>query len=365
MTRCLLMIALSTSLAFGAEVPGTGGRWSIGQAERLGDAKIAPYLGRDALWLRNNTHVTAAGPEFVDGTIEFDLARMDHGRFFAVDFRYQSLTAYENVYFRPPKSGEFDALQYAPRINGSATWQIYPEHSAAAEYPTGQWIHIRLEVKGSSLEVFVGEKKEPNLRVERLRGDVDKGKVVLWARVNNEPKMWAAAVSNVRISPRKPASAAPAAVGAPPADALADWQLASEVHNTEGCVLELPALTGWKSVGVEESGLVNVNRHVAKARNRRTAYLRTRVSADGAETRLLHIGYSDDVTVFLNGKPLYSGENGWESRYPGFLGLVNTDSETVVLPLERGENELIVAVSDDQRFGWGLLARMSSLGANH
>ena len=259
------------------------------------------------------------------------------------------------------KSGQFDALQYAPRLNGSSTWQIYPEFNATAEYPREQWTRIRLEVRGSSLEVFVGDRKEPNLRVERLRGDVDKGAVVFWARVNNEPTAWAAAVSNVHITRGETRSTRPAVVGASPPSTVTDWQLASEAHDTKGAVFKLPPLSGWKAVKVEESGLVNVNRHIRRTRGRRTAYLRTTLRADASETRLLHLGYSDDVTVFLNGKPLYAGINGWESRYPGFLGLLHIDSDTVALPLERGENELIFALSDDQRFGWGLAARTSAL----
>ncbi len=162
----------------GAEVAGSRGRWSISQAERLTDAKLAPYLGREALWLRNNTHVAAVGADFTDGTIELDFAPMPDGRFFAVDFRYQNFSAHENVYFRPFKSGNFDALQYAPRIK-SSTWQLYPEFSAAAEYPQGEWTHIRLEVSGSMLEVFAGEVKEPTLVVPRMRGEVDSGGIVL------------------------------------------------------------------------------------------------------------------------------------------------------------------------------------------
>ena len=361
MTRCLLVLLLSAPFVFGSEVPGSGGRWSIRQDERLGDAKIAPYLGRDALWLRNNTHVDAAGPEFADGTIEFDLAPMKRGRFFAVMFRYQSFGAHENVYIRPMKSGQFDALQYTPRLNGGSTWQLYPEFNAAAAYPQNQWTRIRLEVRGASLEIFVGEEKEPALRVRRLRGDVEKGGVAFWARVNNEPEQWAAAISNVRITRREAAPVEAVAADAPPPGVLADWQLASEVHDAKGKVFALPPLSEWKSVAVEESGLVNVTRQIARTRGRKTAYLRTALRADVAELRLLHLGYSDEVTVFLNGKPLYAGVNAWESRYPRFLGLLHLVSETVVLPLKRGENELILALSDDQRFGWGLAASTSEV----
>ena len=354
------MLCWCATAAFGLEVSGSEGAWSIGQAERLQDAKVAPYLGRDALWLKNNTHVLATGPEFADGTIEFDLAPMERGRFVAVDFRYQSFTAHENVYIRPKKSGEFDALQYTPRLGGS-TWQLYPEFNAPAEYPLGQWTPIRMEIRGSSLEIFVGEGKEPNLQIGRMRGEVTSGGVVFWARVNDSPKEWAAAISNVRITPIEGPPAALKVAASPPADALSDWQIASEVHEASGPVFDLPSLSGWRSVGAEESGLVNVTRHIDRTRGRRTAYLRTTLRAAGAETRLLHLGYSDDVTIFLNGEPIFAGSNGWESRYPGYLGYARPGNDTVVLRLKPGDNELVAALSDDQRFGWGLSARTSAI----
>jgi hypothetical protein len=61
--------------------------------------------------------------------------------------------------------------------------------------------------------------------------------------------------------------------------------------------------------------------------------------------------------VFLNGRPLYSGVNRWEGRYPGYLAPVGLGAETVYLPLMRGANDLIVAVTDEA-FGWGLIARL-------
>ena len=80
--------------------------------------------------------------------------------------------------------------------------------------------------------------------------------------------------------------------------------------------------------------------------------------AETAGPVALDIGYSDEVTVFLDGVPLFSGVNGWESRYPGYLGYVRLGSDTVHLPLAVGANELVLAVTDDQRFGWGFAARL-------
>lgn len=66
------------------------------------------------------------------------------------------------------------------------------------------------------------------------------------------------------------------------------------------------------------------------------------------------IGYSDDVTVFVNGETLYTGGNGWNTRTPQLNSFVDTRWESVFLPLREGDNEIVLAVADDQLFGWGL-----------
>jgi hypothetical protein len=112
---------------------------------------------------------------------------------------------------------------------------------------------------------------------------------------------------------------------------------------------------------VEESGLVNLNRALGPVRGRWTGLARTIVKALAAQTVLLELGYSDDVTVFLNGELAYTGVNGFESRHPEYMGFVKPEYETVALKLRPGDNELVLAVTDDQRFGWGFIARLKKL----
>ena len=42
----------------------------------------------------------------------------------------------------------------------------------------------------------------------------------------------------------------------------------------------------------------------------------------------LNIGYSDDVSLFLNGKILYRGRSAQRFRDPGFLGIVNPENDS-------------------------------------
>ena len=72
----------------------------------------------------------------------------------------------------------------------------------------------------------------------------------------------------------------------------------------------------------------------------------------------LSIGYSDDVSVFLNGRILFRGRSAQNFRDPGFLGIVSSENDAVYLALKKGGNELMLAVSE-LGGGWGFICRLT------
>lgn len=357
----ILAAAASLFLASAAQaqapvepVPG----WLVEGEGRDGHVKAAPHLGREALWLRGGTHAVRKGVDMADGTIEFDVAPMAGADFVAITFRRRSLSQHENVYFRIRRSGDFMAVQYAPRM-GSSTWQLYPEFLAVADWPHDRWTHVRLEARGSRLEVYVGEAKTPTVVVPRMRHGSRSGEVGVWARVNNRPEAWAAAISNFQVRPAP--DAAPLAAPAPPPKAfIRRWQVAGPFP--ESAAGAPPSGATWQAFEAEESGLVNLSRVFAQQPNRRlTAFARRTIVSDAARTVRLGVGYSDQVEVWLNGTPVYGAVNGFNSRHPGYTGFVDTRFEHAWLPLKAGRNDLLLAVTDDQAFGWGFAARLESL----
>jgi hypothetical protein len=89
-------------------------------------------------------------------------------------------------------------------------------------------------------------------------------------------------------------------------------------------------------------------------------YARTNIDSDRDQVKRLYIGYSDEVSVFLNGKILFRGRSAQNFRDPGFLGIVNPENDTVYLPLKKGSNELMLAVSE-LGGGWGFICRLAEL----
>ena len=358
---CLCLLAAGPPLAARQAVrtpvgpPALG--WAVDRADLAGNVKFEPLLGRaDAMVLRGNTHVVKTGLDFGDGTLEFDLAPLANGDFAAITFRRQSFTNHENIYLRLRRSGDFMAMQYAPRVNGSSTWQLYQQFAVATEWPRETWTHIRVEIAGSKMDVFAGDAKTPVLSVPRLRNGTTNGEIGFWARVNDRPQEWAAAISNLRVTPAK-ATALTAAANAP-VQFVWNWQL-SDPAPASGAVMKVPPSIGkWTAARAEESGLININRLFPVQKERSVIFAKNTLRSDAARRVLAGIGYSDDITVFVNGEPIYTGINGWDSRAPALNSFVDTRWESAFLPLREGDNEIVLAVADDQRFGWGFALRI-------
>jgi hypothetical protein len=148
----------------------------------------------------------------------------------------------------------------------------------------------------------------------------------------------------------------------PPSGLVRRWRVSPAFAPAEGAVTELPSGLPrpgeWTEVAAEPSGIVVLLRYVALPNGvRRPATLaRIVVRAAEAGTRRFNLGFSDEASVFLNGRLLYSGNNGYSYNFPRRQGLITLDQASLYLPLQAGDNELVVAVSEVFG-GWGLIGQ--------
>jgi len=89
----------------------------------------------------------------------------------------------------------------------------------------------------------------------------------------------------------------------------------------------------------------------------KVVYARTTIVSDRDQIKKLYLGYSDEVSVFVNGQILYRGRSAQAFRDPNFLGIVNPENDTIYIPLKKGNNELMLAVSE-LGGGWGFICRL-------
>lgn len=351
-------------------VPPDSPRWQL-----EGQAKAAEYKGRKCLFLDGGAAILKDF-ELRDGVLDVDVATPASRGFFGFDVRIDADGKnYEEIYLRQHKSGLPDAMQYTPVLNTGRNWQIYngPGFTGAVDIPKDVWFHLRLEVTGAQAKLYVKDMDKPALVMDDLKSGVQKGQVALYVLTG------ATYFSNfeVRTTPDAPWERH---LPAMPADTLTKWRL-SPSYDALARNLEHPlspsesARMQWQDVEAEPPGFVVIYRYREAPHPRVTfqgdfsrrlepqpgmkvVYARTNIASDREQVKKLYIGYSDDVSVFLNGKILYRGRSAQGFRDPGFLGIVNPENDAVYLPLKKGSNELMLVVSE-LGGGWGFISRLA------
>ena len=345
-----------------------------------GQAKETEYQGRQSVLLDGGAAVLNDF-EMRDGVIDVDVATPAKRGFFGIQFRLTSDGANgESVYLRQHKSGLPDAMQYTPILNTGMNWQLYngPGFTGAIDIPRDAWFHLRLEVVGAQARLYVKDMDKPALVMSDLKSGVQKGQIALYDLIGETY------FSNfeVRATPDAPWERHEPPM---PAGTLIKWSI-SPSYDALARNLERPLPPAesdaihWQDVEAEPPGLVVLYRYrdaphldVTFQRDFATRlepqpgmqvlYARTHIQSDRDQVKKLYIGYSDDVSVFLNGKILFRGRSAQSFRDPGFLGIVNPENDAVYLPLKEGSNELMLAVSE-LGGGWGFICRLEDYPKN-
>lgn len=341
------------ALALAAWLPAQAVEFEPG-AWDLSGAQVQEHLGRRAL--AGTAFLQDA--EFGDGVIEVDLAMTGARSYPGVIFRSQPGGNWERVYLRPHRSPLYDdVLQYVPAFHGADSWQLYsgPGYTAPAAIPSGRWVHLRLEVAGSRARVFLDGADRPALEIFDLKHGVSKGSLGLMG-----PRDGSAWFSNFSWRAEAGLDFGPMPAPDAPPGMIRDWELseplpAGEVDTEQAPEAAWLAGRTWRRVTAEPSGLVDVARYYPRGSAPPCVFARAKIHAEKAERRKLRFGYSDYVSIFLNGELLFAGESAYRLRESSFLGVVGLH-DAVWLPLRPGDNELLLAVSEVMG-GWGFLCQ--------
>jgi len=317
--------------------------------------KVAEHGGRECL----KGSAMLKGVVFENGTMEFDVWVTGKRSYPGVRFRAVPGGNAENIYIRPHVIGfSPDALQYTPVFNNAACWQLYNGEgfTSGIQMPLNQWVRVKIAVSGSRARVYLGNSGEPVLKIDHLKHNVRKGGIVLTA-----PPDGSAYFSDFRMDQeRTPDFGEPVEEDTHPG-IITDWEISQpfkygkiDVEKTYD--RQVLKEIQWKKVKPEKSGLVNVSGHIRRVGTEPDfIFARTFVHAPEPKDLELRFGYSDWVFVFLNGKQLFAGSSPYKGRGGIFQGIIGY-YDTLVLPLEKGKNELLFIVGETFG-GWGFMAK--------
>ena len=184
--------------------------------------------------------------------------------------------------------------------------------------------------------------------------------------------------ANLVIANGKPSSLPNVKPAAVDSSAVTNWRVAPPstlAVDKPVPAANIPMASAWGPVAAEANGLVNLSRAFGTAHAPATSigWLKTIVAASAPLHRTIRIGWARQVTVFLNGKAVFAGDNPYypSERRLSPNGRLEPDNALIPLDLHQGANEIVLAVGNGWRtqagfekaglYGWAAEAHFDDL----
>ena len=341
---------LANQSAAGDLVPFGPERWD------LANAKVVDYLERKALM----GTAFLKDVEFENGVLECDIAMKAGARSYpGFLFRVQSPEDYERVYLRPHRSPLYDdAIQYIPAFHGVDSWQLYngPGITSRAVIPTERWVHVKVEVQGKQARVFLDNAPQPALVIGDLKRGKSKGGLGLTTMGDGNSFF-----SNFSFREDSSLSFPPDPLADQPPGCILDWEISQPLKKRIIDFDSYPdvkalGIAQWTKVTASPDGILDFARTYGRLGTEPDAILaRTVIRAETDGSKKFWFGYSDEASLFLNGRLIFYGNSAYRYRDTSFLGILGL-YDAVVVPLKKGDNELLAVIGETSG-GWGLIVQ--------
>lgn len=318
--------------------------------------------------IKNASPLVLKDIQFSNGTIEYDVA-LGQG-FPGINFHLsddgKNGEHFYLRYFGSTSPESRTTLQYSALIDGMSIWDLTDEYQAGAKLNIPGWNHVKLVLSGKQMKAYVNDMSRPALIVPKLEGGREKGGISFSG--------GEVAIANVVLKPDVVENLDPIPGYISTYNDtryLRNWQITKASGFEFGKEITPPIMrlatpgfpdstTEWTSITAEDRGIVNLTRlHGATDfKNRRLAWLKTTIESDKVQERILNLGFSDEICLFINGQFLYSDKNHFGTPGQKFpRGRCTIENATVKLPLQKGKNEILIGLTN-YFYGWGIIARL-------
>lgn len=198
-----------------------------------GEVAVAEGKGGTTLRFRSGT-ATLQGRDMEDGSVSFVLKATPARGFIGLRIREQPDGSYEDFYLRPHKHNAPDALQYTPSFSGADTnWQLFHGPGGTAPSPTQnteEGIAVEIVFEGRDAAIFIGDAREPALRVPRLALAPRNGGLTFWSTIMQPTEDELPVVlENIRVRPSSSRAIPAADPVVAPAGTVMAWGCCSSI----------------------------------------------------------------------------------------------------------------------------------------
>lgn len=334
--------------------------WKIRSAgvEKLGSDKNTVY--RFERGYLDGTH-----SDFKNGIIEFELKPTHERAFFYVYFRKQSLTESEEVYIRTHKSNAPDTIQYSPLYQGKSAWQLYHgiNGTASATLPINEWVKVKLQVIGNKLSMWVGNNPEPNIKDMKLTRSDKAGSISFRSFIpRGSAAKHTAMMRNISVQhlPNNDTVIKNDTVLDP--SIISEYKVSPAFDVLAKSSREIPQEVlsqEWNTVATNAQGVLELLKHRTIPNGTRTWAVAADIILDAKRATLcqVDIGFSDAISLLLNGKPALFLDASYRYNANRQEGVMHAKQASVFLDLKAGKSTLRAIVADSFG-GWGLQAQL-------
>jgi len=316
------------------------------------------YKGKECLLIKSGA-IIAKGVDLRDGIIEADISFPQQRSFPGFAVRMQDLKNFENFYVRPHQSGNPDAAQYIPILNGMDAWQLFygEGYSGAFNYKFDEWHHIKIEIHGLQAEFYIDD--TPVIKVKELMTGWKTGKIAVIS--GGAPLR----IANMQYTIQRGSAPTPMPIPVNGTGGIVtQWQVSNVVNRNlfekqYQITSEIKKKLKWATQHSEPSGTINLARFGKWTDTTNTMVTKLIIESSSEQMKELSFGFSDYVTVYFNDKAIYYGADNFMSRDYRFLGTIGF-FDKLFLPLKKGNNELLFVVSENFG-GWGVKAKFENM----
>lgn len=331
-----------------------------------------------ALEIASQGSARLRGADFADGVLEFDV-KPKNGGIEGVKFHVVGRETADAFYFRaqPRCDTADDCIQYMPYHHGAYEWDLYPEHQTRAPLRADAWNHVKLVISGRQLSAYVNGGLSPTLAVGRLEGGARSGGITL-----SGPASYANLKLMAGVSGDLPRAPVPDPT-AHDQNFVRSWEasgpvtiptvLDPEYKVPTGVAPKLaqmpPNSAAWAPIQAEDKGLINLSRAYGSSSDGAVVsmvWLKTSMFSDRRQVKLVSMGWLREAWVFVNGRQVFADRNLYGTgASKGPDGSISLSNGSFALPLQKGENTVVVALDDNfsggQHFGWGMQFHLADI----
>jgi len=328
--------------------------------------ELAEIAGRHAIRIGSG-RASLKDLEFENGTIEFDIFLPRERAFAYLYFRGQSDQELESLYIRAHKSTAPDAIQYAPVFQRQTAWQLYhgERGTGAASFPANRWFHVKVELMGERMQVWLGENTNPILDIKQLGRESKAGWIAFRGFVpGSSAAEFSSYISNVRVTKSEVEIPIVSRASKLAEGQISQWRVSPSFDSKPGPINEVPANLRdkmWSTPPMQDHGVFEFLRSkpIPKGSKHWSVVAEVSLIAKQAQTCAIHLGYSDEITLSLNDRLILFQDASYRFTGNRQEGLMHMDQLIAYLPLQPGVNLLRAVVSD--RFGgWGLSGHLKN-----